>query len=169
MEIATREIEQFQKEIAPQVTLSRELTITALTDLEVAVGHTQNFKAMRERIDSTFGPLVEAAHRQHKAILATMRTFTDPLDEAEEVVKEKIGQYVLEHPGAKVKGLTVRLDEVPVIEEKTLLAICKEVAKGKLPPKLLKLDVKVLKDLLKAGIPVPVMSEARPVVSIRQE
>jgi hypothetical protein len=56
-----------------------------------------------------------------------------------------------------------------VIEEKTLLAICKEVAKGKLPPKLLKLDVKVLKDLLKAGIPVPVMSEARPVVSIRQE
>lgn len=169
MEIAPREIEKIQNAIAPQVTLSRELTIETLADLEGAVRHTQGIKSVRDQIDATFGPLVEAAHKQHKAILGTMRTFTDPLDEAEEVVKEKIGQFALENPGAKVKGLSVRLDEVPLIEEKTLLDICKEVAKGKLPVKLLKLDAKVLKDLLKAGIPVPVLSEARPVVSIRQE
>lgn len=54
------------------------------------------FKAiveMMKEVDSTFDPIIEAAHRSHKAALAQKKKYYDPLDKAKRGVKGLMGAY----------------------------------------------------------------------------
>jgi len=54
------------------------------------------FKAiveMMKEVDSTFDPIIEAAHRSHKAALAQKKKYFDPLDKAKRGVKSLMAAY----------------------------------------------------------------------------
>lgn len=50
-------------------------------------------KDVRRQIDATFDGPIAAAYASHKAIVAAKRAHADPVDEAERIVKQKMGAY----------------------------------------------------------------------------
>lgn len=50
-------------------------------------------KDVRREIDATFDGPIASAHAAHKAIVAAKRNHSDPVDEAERIVKRKMAEY----------------------------------------------------------------------------
>src|SRR5262249_33678901 len=51
-------------------------------------------KGLLKEVEDTFEPIIKAAHKAHKEAVAQKRKFSDPLEEAERLVKAKIGMWV---------------------------------------------------------------------------
>lgn len=173
----TKEMVELQEQLDPQVAHAQALVIDDLQDLVHAVGVVKGFKGIRKQIEQTFDEHIAAAHKNHKGLLATKKQFTEPLDDAEDTIKFKVGKYCEGFPDMKtaVPGMTVRADKVvigpsPNDQAASLVKIAALVTKTKLPIKLLKIDTRIVKDLLDMGMTVPGYSLAeRPTVVIRGE
>lgn len=66
-----------------------DATYRQASELLLAVGST------RREIDATFDPVIDAAHKAHKAALAAKKKHADPVEAAERVIKGKIADYIL--------------------------------------------------------------------------
>jgi len=51
-------------------------------------------KAMKKKIEEHHNPIIEAANKTHKLAVAAKKKFTDPIDEAERIIKPKMAAYV---------------------------------------------------------------------------
>jgi hypothetical protein len=52
-----------------------------------------DIKTLRKKIDEGYDEIVASLHRSHKLAVATKKRYSDPVDEAEKVVKRKMGDY----------------------------------------------------------------------------
>jgi hypothetical protein len=52
-----------------------------------------NIKALQKEIDAGYNEIIAGAYANHKLAVATKKRYSDPVDEAEKVVKRKMGDY----------------------------------------------------------------------------
>jgi hypothetical protein len=95
METAIIEAEPLQKESTGLVLKAQEVTeITTSVHYENAVHIGKALRAMNKGILEFWKPLVEAAHRSHKALCVRRDEMTKPVDSAIAAVDAKIGSYL---------------------------------------------------------------------------
>jgi hypothetical protein len=56
----------------------------------------QAIKELRQRAEDHHRPSIQAAHKAHQEALKALASINDPLDEAEKVLKKKVGAYIVE-------------------------------------------------------------------------
>lgn len=156
MELVTTAEEVNKQEIAPAIQVAQEIQVTDAASMEQAVDLIRGIKEGKAKIEDTFSPHVQAAHKAHKDLLATVKQFTGPVDLAEGLLRRKIGDCAKD-TGVTVKGVSLKekwqLTEKP--DDDAMLEIMKKVVKGNLPLGLLKLDEKTALELVKAGVDIP--------------
>jgi len=86
----TREIEQ---QTSDALTQAGEIEIRDEAGYKAAGAFVQVVKDLLKKVDDTFAESIEAAHKTHKKILAAKKAHAEPLEEAEKIVKWKIGKY----------------------------------------------------------------------------
>ena len=75
---------------------AKELRITDQATLTQANEYLKQAKQIRAEIDKTFDPHIAQLHKSHKDLLAEKRRFTDPLEQAEKILRPAIGTYLHE-------------------------------------------------------------------------
>ena len=96
MELTTPATEQLQSEVSPVKIQATTLVVQVADDVVIARDFIKTLKNHRAKIDATFDQHIRAAHKAHKDLVATKKTFTDSLDEAERIIKVKIATYQIE-------------------------------------------------------------------------
>ncbi len=87
-------VQRTEKERDPIVTLARELTIVDQTSYEEAgTLLTVLIKPLIKEIHESCDPVCEATNKAHKAATGQRKKLLDPILEAEEVTKQKIGAH----------------------------------------------------------------------------
>jgi hypothetical protein len=74
------------------------------TSLTAANGLLLDVKALRRRFDDEFDPAIARWHAGHKAAVAQKKKFTDPLDEAERIIKPRITAYLVEQDNIRLEA-----------------------------------------------------------------
>jgi CRISPR/Cas system-associated exonuclease Cas4 (RecB family) len=148
------DIQQLEATIGP-VEQRRAIIPTDNHSLALAVSAVQDLRQVKAMVEETFNPHVARAHESHKSLIATRDRFIAPIDAVELDQRNAIATYVIANPDAKAPGLSVRSDIAVEITEEALGQVVALVVKGKLPWKLLGIDKKVAKDLIKSGIKIP--------------
>jgi hypothetical protein len=87
--------EDLQVEASPVVQNASSLVVTSRAESAGAMDVLREIKARRKKIDETFDEHISSAHKAHKALVAKKKTFTDELDQAERIIKGKIGNFEL--------------------------------------------------------------------------
>jgi len=90
-----------------------------VTDAESYTAAGELFKSiveMMKEVDSTFDPIIEAAHKSHKAALEQKKKYYDPLDKAKRSVKGLLSDYDREQERKK-REEEARLREIARKEE----------------------------------------------------
>jgi hypothetical protein len=88
--------EELKAEISPVKAHAQALVISEAQHVEGARDIIREIKERRNKVDATFDQHIKAAHAAHKALVATKKTFTDELDDAERIIKRKVSDYQLE-------------------------------------------------------------------------
>ena len=94
--ITTAATDSLKAEVSPVKVNAQALIIKTAEHVEAARDFIRVIKDRRTKVDATFDQHIKAAHAAHKALVATKKTFTDDLDEAERICKQKMGAYQLE-------------------------------------------------------------------------
>jgi hypothetical protein len=94
--LSTTETDSLKAEVSPVKVNAQALVIATQQHVEAARDFIRTIKERRGKVDATFDVHIKAAHQAHKALVATKKTFTDDLDEAERIIKNKVGFYQLE-------------------------------------------------------------------------
>jgi len=95
------------------------MAIQSNGDLETAVTFLTTIKALRQKIDSVFNPMVQKAHAAHKEVLKQKKEADAPLVKAEAVIKPKIAVYnrkLEQERQAEVKRLQDEADAKAKVE-----------------------------------------------------
>jgi len=93
--LTTTETDTLKAEVSPVKVNAQALVISEAQHVEAARDFIRVIKERRSKVDATFDAHIKAAHQAHKALVATKKTFTDDLDEAERTIKQKVGSYQL--------------------------------------------------------------------------
>lgn len=88
---APAKIEQQVTTLAQQVTAC---TISDQSSYERAVELTRGVKALQAEAESHHRPVIDAAHKAHRAALDALKRILDPLQAAETTLKQRIGAWV---------------------------------------------------------------------------
>jgi hypothetical protein len=88
--------EELEKRVLSLPVRAAEIQVKDQATLSIANEFLLGIKALQKEIDSTFDPIIQAAHEAHKKALTQKKKFEDPLDQAERMVKPKIGAYLQE-------------------------------------------------------------------------
>lgn len=96
MELTPIVTDSLKAEVDPVKIAASSIVISTPADVEPVRDFIRKIKERRDRVDDTFDKHIKAAHQAHKALVATKKTFTDVLDEAERIAKGKIGTFTLE-------------------------------------------------------------------------
>src|SRR3990167_488271 len=83
-------------EHADKIEISDTLTYIAATEFLLIL------KSIQKEIDETFNGPIEAAHASHKSILAAKKKHSEPITEAERIIKIKIGSYLAEQEKIRI-------------------------------------------------------------------
>jgi hypothetical protein len=75
---------------------AQSLQIVGQPDLEFAAMALNGIKDLRKQVAETFDPVVQAAFAAHRAAAAARKKVDEPLDQAERIIKLKIGDYTAE-------------------------------------------------------------------------
>jgi hypothetical protein len=166
-DIDTREMMVIEQDTEDFVHSSQRLEVVNQESLDRGVFITQQIKSFLSEIDDTFDPHISSAYQAHKKLLETKRKFTGPLEEAESLIKSKIGVFKTDNPEAQAKGLSCRENVSLIVED--IEKLIKAVSSGKVPADVLKADTSKIKKLVDAGFKVPgVVVTRSPVISIRK-
>ena len=74
----------------------QKLTISTNAEYLDACELAKTIKLLRAEIDATFDPVIQKAYAAHKEAVATKRKFDGPLNDAEAIVKARIGHWLEE-------------------------------------------------------------------------
>jgi hypothetical protein len=85
-----------QGEVAPMKEAAQNLVIVCTEDVEVARNGIREIKRRRSIIDEHCDAGIKQAHSLHKQLVADKKKFTDELDDAERIIKGKIGAFQIE-------------------------------------------------------------------------
>ena len=94
--LTTTTTDALKAEVSPVKVNATAMVIKAPEHVELARDFIRGIKERRAKVDETFDKHIKAAHQAHKDLVATKRTFTDDLDEAEKIIKRKVGDYNVE-------------------------------------------------------------------------
>jgi hypothetical protein len=83
---------------------STSIEVRDQTSLTAANGLLLDVKALRRRFDDEFDPAIARWHAGHKAAVAQKKKFTDPLDEAERIIKPRITAYLVEQDNIRLEA-----------------------------------------------------------------
>jgi hypothetical protein len=103
-------IQEVERMIPPVVEAANALTVTDSIQYQDACTFLQQVAVKKKQVDEVFDPIVKAAHAAHKEAVAQKKKFTDPLADAESVVKRKISTYRAEED-RKAREEEARLNE----------------------------------------------------------
>lgn len=91
--IAVPETKEIEQQTSDALTRAGEIEITDDAGYKAAGAFVQVVKDLLKKVDETFADSIEAAHKTHKKILAAKKAHAEPLEQAEKIVKFKIGKY----------------------------------------------------------------------------
>lgn len=86
-------VELLQREIQPVCARAQAITIRTAEDRTSATDFLRAIKGAKDRVNTIFGPMVDAAHKAWKKATETRGSLLTPLDTAERTVKATILQY----------------------------------------------------------------------------
>jgi len=150
------------------------LNIEDVDGLKRAVELAQAIAANMDRVDLVFADEVKAADKAHKTLTGAKNKLLKPIKDADASLRDKIKEFICvkgdeaSSLASNVAGLSYRTDVKCEVEDITKLA--KAVIAGKVPPSVLSVDSKALRDFAKTGMPAPGVSVIEvPVITIRRE
>lgn len=85
--------QELEAEINPLLTRAKSIVVNSPEACEDASNFLRDVKGARNRIQEWFAPLVEAAHKAHKALTSRRGEVDLPLASAEATVKNKLALY----------------------------------------------------------------------------
>ena len=91
--IAPPQADKLETEVPAIVREANAITVTDAASATAAAEFLRTIKTMLGRVADTFDDIVDKAHKAHKAAVAKRAEFTDPLKQAESVIKRRIGDY----------------------------------------------------------------------------
>lgn len=86
-------IENINQDALTLTAQAKRIVISDSVDHALACETLRGVVAMRKQISDTFGPMKEAAHKAHKAVIEQEKRVDGPLAEAERYLKVGIGSY----------------------------------------------------------------------------
>jgi len=89
METELVKVDELRAEVAPVVQRARDMVIVTPEDYTLAAQGLKDIKAALKKVDAFFDPGIESACKTWKLALAQKATLADPLQQAEEIFKEK--------------------------------------------------------------------------------
>lgn len=93
--IAQPDTTELAKESSIIVQRAQALEVSNSADFTMAGDELKGIKTFRANVESELGPLVTAAHQQHKALLALREKVEGPAKQAEAIIKRKMGDWQL--------------------------------------------------------------------------
>lgn len=150
-----QDLEPIVDTTVPIVAKAQTIIIEDRESLDTALQVISIASQLTDQIEATFDKHIKAAHLAHKALLGEKNRHLNPLIEADNIIRDKIKEFSIERSDicSETKGLSVSNRETVVVED--IILLVKEIAKGKLPTKLIKPDMKALGDMAKAGFKIP--------------
>lgn len=89
----TPEAEQLQQETTGLLTQARQFKVANAEQFQQAGTELIRIKGVRKKIDEMFDPGIKKAHETHKEFVALKKTFTDPCDQTEMLIKRELSVY----------------------------------------------------------------------------
>jgi hypothetical protein len=86
--------QELQHQATEWTELAKSTVVVDALSYEIAATHLQAIKALQAEADETFDPIIKRAHETHKEALAQKKHITDPLTQAEAVLKRSMASYV---------------------------------------------------------------------------
>ena len=80
------------------------IEVYSQTSLDAANGLLLDVKALRRKFDTEFDAGIAQAFQHHRYLVAQKRRWTDPLDEAEKILKPKITAYLVEQDRIRLEA-----------------------------------------------------------------
>jgi hypothetical protein len=90
------ETQQLSRQTAFWIDLAEHTAIHDQPSVEMAAGHLQAIAELKREADKTFDPIISKAHAAHKEALSQKKRIVQPLDEAEVIIKKKLGAWTQE-------------------------------------------------------------------------
>ncbi len=87
---------QLRLEANDALTNANAKQVTDQVTYDAATEFLKSIKGLAKKINEVFEPMVKKAHEAHKEVLTQKKKYTEPLIEAEKVLKSKVGAYVME-------------------------------------------------------------------------
>ena len=84
---------QFQKKAVEVLAQANAIHIQDDNNFVAAGEFLKGLKWYQKELDATFDTSIDAAHKAHKAIVAAKKTHSEPIAQAETVVKVKLAIY----------------------------------------------------------------------------
>lgn len=103
-QIMQPQVQQLTQNASRYVTWASQLSVANAEQYTQAGEGLKKIKVLRAQADELFDPAIKAAHDAHKKMVALKKTAVAPLDEAESIVKGKVGAYLIEAEKARKKA-----------------------------------------------------------------
>jgi len=89
----------------------RGITVTDQGSLDIAGSKLKIVKSTLKNVDSVYRPILDRMNEQKNATMAEMRTYTEPLQKAEKLIKGAIGTFT-EEQERKARVERLRLEKI---------------------------------------------------------
>lgn len=94
--IALPDSKQVEQQALAAVEQAKSISIVTDDDFQEAAGFLNGLKAIQKAIDETFNDPIKAAYAAHKSIVAAKAKHSEPVDQAERIIKGKLAAYQIE-------------------------------------------------------------------------
>lgn len=92
----TIDTKQIEAKTGDAVAQAERLEVTTDQQYETVASFLKGLKAIRNEIARTFDPIARKLHAAHKEVVAQKKRHSAPVEQAERIVKGKIGVYLTE-------------------------------------------------------------------------
>lgn len=114
-------IHALEVRVDPLVVRAKDFQIADQDGYEKAADFLRDCKTMQKDIRETMDPAVKKAHEAHKAVTGIRSKLLDPIDQAEKVVKQKMGNWVdAQERAARIERQRIEAEARKLAEEQQL-------------------------------------------------
>lgn len=93
-EVMTVEVTEIEAKTTPAIEKARGLIIQDQEDFAAAGEFLKELKGVQNEIDIAFDDIIKQAHETHKAAVAKKKRYTEPVAQADTMVRSKMSTYV---------------------------------------------------------------------------
>lgn len=97
--------------------LHQSIAVNSQEDLQRAAAFLMQIKQTKDKVEHSFNPIIEQAHKAHKEAITRRNEYLIPLENAEKITKQKISIYVTEQERIKEQEKQRQLAEMRRQEE----------------------------------------------------